>query len=71
MNISDESIFSQIFSYSSDSCADNPCGRNGACAPRDSDFLCTCDSGYYGNTCESREYTFNFNRHGGKIGISS
>uniref|UniRef100_UPI003B21B7A5 galectin-3-binding protein B-like n=1 Tax=Amphiura filiformis TaxID=82378 RepID=UPI003B21B7A5 len=33
-------------------CDPNPCQNGGVCATRTHDFICTCDAGYHGTTCE-------------------
>ncbi|RMZ97532.1 cadherin EGF LAG seven-pass G-type receptor 2 isoform X1 [Brachionus plicatilis] len=33
-------------------CYSNPCGQNGICISTESSYVCTCDPGYTGRTCE-------------------
>ena len=37
-----------------DECQPNPCSNGGTCSPTPSGYMCYCDEGYKGDTCEGK-----------------
>ena len=37
-----------------DECQPNPCSNGGTCSPVPSGYMCYCEDGYKGDTCEGK-----------------